>query len=134
MKKCSNMEHKESDAILYCCECRVYMCNKCEKSHSDLFKNNHQDKIIKDINIDEIFSGYCNVKDHSNELIYFCKNHNILCCIGCIAKVKAKNYGLHKDCEICLIEDIEDEKKSKLKENIKCLEDLSTTFEQSIKD
>ena len=110
------------------------MCNKCEKSHSDLYKNIHEDKIIKDINTDEIFSGYCNEKDHSNELIYFCKNHNKLCCLGCFSKIKTKNFGIHKDCDICLIEDIENEKKSKLKENIKCLEDLSITFEQSIKD
>ncbi len=110
------------------------MCNKCEKLHSELYKNIHEDKIIKDINIDEIFSGYCNEKDHSNELIYFCKNHNKLCCLGCFSKIKTKNFGLHKDCDICLIEDIENEKKSKLKENIKYLEDLSITFEQSIKD
>ncbi len=33
-------EHKEVDAIKYCPECRIYMCNKCNNYHSSpLFKN-----------------------------------------------------------------------------------------------
>ena len=124
MKKCSNMDHIEINAILYCSECKIYMCNKCEKSHSDLYKNTHQNKIIKDINTDDMFSGICIEKNHINELIYFYRNHNKLCCAECITKIKAKNNGQHKDCDVCLIEEIENEKKSKLKENIKCLEDL----------
>ena len=42
MKKCSNEEHQETNAIAFCCECRIYMCNKCEKSHSDLIKINNK--------------------------------------------------------------------------------------------
>ena len=135
MKKCSNIKHKEIDAILFCSLCKIYMCNKCEKFHSELYENTHQNKIIKDIKeLDENFSGICNEDNHINELIYFCRDHNKLCCAECITKIKAKNNGKHKDCNLCLIEDIEKEKKSKLKENIKCLEDLSKTFEKSIKD
>ena len=134
MKKCSNKEHKEIDAIIYCCECRIYLCNKCEKHHSDLFLDSHQQKIIKDINVDEMFSGICDEEKHSDELIYYCKNHNKLCCAECITKIKGKNNGQHKDCDVCLIEEIEKEKKDKLKENIKRLEDLFINFEQSIKD
>ena len=134
MKKCSNLEHQESNAILYCYECKIFMCNRCEKSHSDLFKNAHQNKIIKDLNPDEIFLGICPEENHSLELIYFCRNHNKLCCDRCITKLKYKNNGQHKDCDVCSIEDIEKEKKSKLKENIKCLEELSLTFKQSIED
>ena len=134
MKKCSKAGHQESNAIVFCCECRIYMCNKCEKSHSDLFENMHENNIIKDINIGEIFTGICNERNHINELIYFCKDHNKLCCAECITKIKTKNNGQHKDCDICLIEDIEKEKKSKLKENIKILEDLSIDFKQSIDD
>ena len=134
MNKCSNIEHREIDSISFCAECKIYMCNKCEKLHSDLYKNAHQNKIIKDIKEGEFFSGICNENNHIDELMYFCRNHNILCCVGCIAKIKAKNNGNHKDCDICLIEDIENEKKSKLKENIKILEDLSINFEQSIID
>ena len=40
-------------------------------------------------------------------------------------------YGQHKDCEICSINEIKEEKKNKLKENIKLLENLSKNFEKS---
>ena len=125
-------EHKEIDAISFCIECKIYMCNKCEKLHSDLFKKRHQNIIIKDKNMEDIFSGICAEENHIDELIYFCKTHNKLCCAKCIAKIKAKKNGQHNDCDVCLIEEIENEKKNKLKENIKCLEDLSITFEESI--
>ena len=115
MKKCSNVEHQETNAVSYCSECRIYMCNKCEKSHSDLFKNNHQNKIIKDLKDDEFFSGICPEENHLNELIYYCRNHNKLCCTECITKIKDKNNGKHKDCDVCPIKEIENAKKSKIK-------------------
>ena len=124
MKKCSMFDHKEIDAISFCIECKIYMCNKCEQTHSDLFKSQHQKIVIKDKNIDEIFTGFCTEENHTNKLIYFCKNHKKLCCVECISKIQAKNNGQHKDCDICLIEDIENEIKDKLKENLKYLEDL----------
>ena len=40
-KKCSLDEHKEIDEILYCQECKINMCLKCEKIHSSLLKNHH---------------------------------------------------------------------------------------------
>ena len=134
MKKCSKTSHKETNAIIFCCECKIYMCNKCEKGHSDLFENKHDDKIIKDINTEDMFTGICDEETHTKDLIYFCKDHNKLCCAECITKIKSKNNGQHKDCNVCLIKDIEEEKKSKLKENIKILEDLSINFKQSIED
>ena len=76
-------------------------------------------KIIKEINTEDIFIGICNEENHVKELLYFCKYHNQLCCVKCIVKIKRKNNGQHKDCNVSLIEDIEEEKKSKLKENIK---------------
>ena len=60
-----------------------------------------------------------------NNLSFFCKTHNILCCSYCITKIKTKEIGKHRDCEICLIEDIKEEKIKKLKENIKHLEEYS---------
>ena len=66
------------------------------------------------------------------KLEYFCRNHNQLCCAGCIAKIKKEKNGMHKDCDFCIIEEIKDEKKNKIKENIKYLENLSKTLEQSI--
>ena len=134
MKKCSNEEHQEINAIVFCIECKIYMCNKCHKNHSDLYKNKHENKIIKDINIEDMFTGICEEGNHTQELIYFCKDHNKLCCAECITKIKTKNHGQHKDCNVCLIEDIEEDKKSKLKENIKILDDLSINFKQSIDD
>ena len=90
--KCTLEEHKEIDAISFCIECKIYMCNKCEKLHSDLFKKRHQNIIITDKNIGEIFTGICKEEKHT-ELIFFCKNHNKLCCAECITKIKYKKMG-----------------------------------------
>ena len=69
-----------------------------------------------------------NEANNTKELIYFCKSHNKLCCAECITKIKGKFNRQNKDCDACIIEDTEKEKKSKLKENIKILEDLSINF------
>ena len=63
---------------------------------------------------------------------YFCKDHSQLCCVACISKIKGKGNGEHSDCNICFIEDIKDEANNKLKDNIKTLEELSKTVEESI--
>ena len=77
IKKCSFEEHKEIDAKFYCLECRIYMCNKCENFHSKLLKNHKSFSL--EINIDEIFTGFCKETNHNyNELSFFCKNHNQL--------------------------------------------------------
>ena len=75
--KCSFEDHKNIDAIKYCQECNIYLCNKCEKLHLGFFKNHHNFPLDKDIN--ELFNGYCKEKNHPNELYYFCKDHNDLC-------------------------------------------------------
>ena len=127
-KKCFSEEHKEFNAIIYCQECRVYMCNKCENLHSKLFKIHHCYNL--DNNIKDIFTGYCKEKNHFEKLDYFCKDHNILCCSSCFIKIKGKERGEHKDCDICFIEDIKDEKKRKLNENIQILENLSKSIDE----
>ncbi len=38
-------EHKDIIAIKYCPECKIYMCNKCDKFHSELFQNHNTIKI-----------------------------------------------------------------------------------------
>ena len=131
-KKCSLKKHSEIDAINYCQECRTYLCNKCKNLHSELFEIHHIYNLDKDIN--DIFTGYCNEKQHINKLKYFCKDHNTLCCAECIIKIKDEGYGQHQDCNVCLIREIKDIKKNKLKENIKSLEDLSSKLEQSINE
>ena len=129
-KKCSSKEHQEIKAKFYCQICKIYMCNKCESIHQKLFSNHSPYNLNENIN--EIFTGICKEENHLNSLDYFCKNHNVLCCAACISKIKGKGNGQHADCEICFIEDIKDTKKNKLKDNIKLLEDLSNTLNQSI--
>ena len=130
IKKCSNIEHSEINANSYCNKCEIYICNKCEIIHSNLFKNHQSFIIEKDIS--DIFTGFCKEEKHHCELEFFCKTHNQLCCAACLCKIKKKEIGKHKDCDVCLIEDIRDEKINKLKENIKYLEELSKTFEESL--
>ena len=112
------------------------MCNKCKQHHSELFKNHHSFNLAENkINYTkETFTGICQEKNHSNKLIYFCKNQNSVCCAECITKIKGKENGQHTDCDICFIEDIENEKNIKLKENIKILEELYNDIEKSIED
>ena len=135
LQKCSLLHHKENNAISFCQECKIYMCNKCEKLHSELFLNHHQYKFDKEKNnVNEIFTGLCKENNHSIELKYFCKTHNKLCCSECITKIKGSDFGQHSDCNVCTIHDIENEKKSKLNENIKYLEDLSINLKESINE
>ena len=108
------------------------MCNKCKIIHSNLCQNHKIFNLEK--NIDGLFTGFCKEKNHNAELEYFCKNHNQLCCAFCITKIKNKENGKHNECNICIIEDIKDTKKNKLIENIKLLEELSLTLENSIQN
>ena len=118
-KKCSFKDHKNIDAIKYCQECNIYVCNKCDKNHSGFFENHHTLPLDKEI--DEFFTGYCKEKNHPNEINFFCKDHNTLCCPCSIAKIKTQGYGKHHDCNVCDINDISEEKKKNLSDNIKSL-------------
>ena len=131
-KKCSSKEHQQINAVVYCQLCQLYMCNKCESIHQKLCYN-HTPYNLKE-NINEIFTGICKEKNHLNELIYFCKTHNELCCAACISKIKGKGNGQHSDCDICFVDDVKDTKKNKLKDNIKKLEELSNSLKQTIVD
>ena len=117
--KSSCSAHKESDAISFCEQCKIFMCNKCLNYHKELFKNHQQYKIDKNNN--DIFIDICKENGHEKKLEFFCKIHNELCCGLCIAKLNEKGYGQHKDCDVCSIENIKEEKKDKLNDNIKCL-------------
>ena len=131
-KKCSLEEHKDIDAIYYCQECKISMCNKCDKIHSNLLKHHHKYSLDKDIN--EIFTGLCLMPNHSLKLEYYCKTHNQLCCAACIAKIKYKGNGQHKDCEIYKIIEIKNIKKENLDKNMKKLDELSQKLEPNIKE
>ena len=71
-KKCSSKEHQEITAIIYCIECKIYMCNKCEKVHSNLCPNHHT--FNSNENLNELFTGFCLKDKHYNELNYFAKH------------------------------------------------------------
>ena len=129
-QNCSFKDHSTVKAITYCFICRIYMCNKCENFHSKMFVNH------KSINIDKItknfFTGYCKEENHPYELEYFCKTHKQLCCAKCVIKIGNKKDAIHKECNVCTIEEIKDEKINNLKENIKKLEELSKNLKDEI--
>ena len=127
--KYSNKDDKNIDAILFCGECRIYMCNKCEKLHIKLFPT-HQTYNLDSLNND-FFTGFCKEPNHLNKLEYFCKNHNTLCCLACISKMLKNGIGSHKDCEVCFLEDILEEKKNAMKSNIQYLEEISNLLKDS---
>ena len=131
-KKCSSKKHNDINAISYCVECDIYMCNKCMNYHSEILENHHKYNLDK--NIEEIFTGICKEKNHRKELDFFCKTHNKLCCAACISKIKEKGNGQHTDCNICILEKIKEEKKNQLQENLKFLEEISNNIDKSIND
>ena len=131
-KKCSLIKHQDVDAISYCIECNVFLCNKCLKSHSEFLENHHKYNLDK--NIKEIFTGICNENGHINKLEFYCHNHNQLCCVACLSKIKSKGYGQHHDCNVIPIEDIQEHKLNKLKENMKYLEDISIKIEKTVNE
>ena len=131
-KKCSLEEHKDIDSKTFCVQCNIYMCNKCETFHSKLFTNHQIFNSENDLN--DIFTGFCKEKDHFKKLDFFCKTHNQLCCGVCIAKIKKDEIGKHKDCTVCTIEEIKEEKENKIRENIQYLKELNNSLKDSIKE
>ena len=131
-KKCSNKKHSDINAINFCIECNLYLCNKCTNYHSELLDTHHLYNIDK--KIEDIFTGLCQESNHNKELEFYCKSHNKLCCAACLSKIKGKGNGQHFDCNVCLLEEIKEEKKNKLKENIKYLEDFSDKIKNSINE
>jgi len=129
-KKCSNKKHSEINAINYCIECKLYLCNKCTNYHSELLESHKLFNINK--KIEDIFTGICKESNHKEELEFYCKTHNKLCCAAFLSKIKGKGNGQHFDCDVWLLEEIKEEKKNKLKDNIKYLEDFYDKIKNSI--
>ena len=133
--KCSFKKHSEIDAINYCKECKIYMCNKCQNLHFELFQDQEHHLYNLDKNLQDIILDFCDEKNHNQfELNYFCKTHNKLCCASCICKFEEKGNGQHRNCDVCLIENIKDEKKKILKESINNLKELQKGLEESIQE
>ena len=126
--KCSFKDHENIEANTYCFECKVYMCSKCEIFHSKLVPNHQSFNLNLDLN--EIFTGLC--KKHNYKIEFFCKSHNELCCAVCFCKIQKEEIGNHKDCQVCILEDIKEEKINKLKDNMKYLEKISNSLNESI--
>ena len=131
-KKCSFKEHVDKEATYYCYKCKVYLCDECNDYHEGLFEN-HKIYSLDEID-NEAFTGLCKENNHNIKLEYYCKTHNKLCCGLCICKIKGNGNGEHNDCDIYLIKDIKEEKKCKIKDNIKELEKFSDELEESIKN
>ena len=53
---------------------------------------------------------------------------------GCISKLDTNGYGQHKDCDVCVIQNIKEEKKNQLMNNIKYLEDLSNNLSNTVNE
>ena len=131
-KNCSLPDHKDINAILYCPECKIYMCTKCENYHSCLFKNAHHQYSLSTIGNDS--SDYCKEPNHSAmKLQYYCKTHNQLCCLFCIKKSNLEGDGKHENCIISNTMFIQKEKKDILIENIKYLEYIEKDILELIK-
>ena len=131
-KYCSFQGHEKIPADIYCISCKVYMCQKCESFHSKLLSN-HKVFNMDKMNNEDVSQEFCHQEKHNIELQYYCRNHNILCCAKCITKIRNKENGIHKDCDICTIEEIKNEKMTKLNQNINNLEILANNLEESMK-
>ena len=131
-KKCSSKKHQDTNAISFCIEYDIFMCNKCVNHHNEILEHHHKYNLNENIN--EIFTGICKEEGHKDKLDFYCKDHNKLCCVACLSKIKKKGIGQHTDCNACLIEDIKNEKKNKLKENLIFLEDFSNKIENSLNE
>ena len=129
-QKCSLKKHADVNAVVYCLECKRYLCNKCKNAHSELFEDHQFCNLDKNVN--EIFTGICKENNHNISLEYFCRNHNILCCAGCITKIEGEGKGQHSNCDVCLLKEIKDEKTNNLKKNINLLEGLYNNLEKTI--
>ena len=130
--KCSSNRHKDVDAISYCPQCKKYLCNKFHNFHSEM-NDDHQIVNLKEIK--EVFIDLCKEPNHNMRLEFYCRTHNVLCCGLCTSKIKEKGkYGQHSDCDICLLKNIKDEKKSQLKDNLDKLNELSNQIEKNINE
>ena len=53
--------HEKNDAKIYCGKWKIYMCNKCEVMHANLFPTHQIFNLEKPI--ENIFTGFCLEED-----------------------------------------------------------------------
>ena len=114
--KCSLENHSNKAAKVFCQDCKILMCEECNEKHLGICKlhNYHQ--------LDKISNDKCKNAKHISEINFFCKSHNRLCNTKCNIYPKNNIYGQESICEIFLLNNIEEEQRNKLKENVKQLE------------
>ena len=50
-KKCSQKKHSDINAVIYCVDCKRYLCNKCKNNHSELFEDHQFCNLDKNVNV-----------------------------------------------------------------------------------
>ena len=68
-KKCASIDHINIDAITFCKNCKVYLCNLCDNFHSKLFST-HSIQVLKKEEY-EIFTGICKDNQILDYIIIF---------------------------------------------------------------
>jgi len=133
IKRCYTKSHWNKRATKHCFTCNKDFCEICAGPHSRCDRKHELysiDTDSKNVN----FTGLCKEGNHTNKLDYFCKTHNNLCCAACLCKIKEKGDGQHTECNACHIDEIKDEKKSKLNNNIKIFKNLLKNSKNMLKE
>jgi len=121
---CSLESHKDKLAIKSCSFCGLNLCKECYNIHYK-FLPSHQLISLENDNDALNYTIYCSQKNHNNmTLNYYCETHNELCCALCLCLKKDNNYGIHNNCKIITVKEIENIKKQNLDTNIKKLGEL----------
>lgn len=131
-KKCYTKSHANKKAIKFCLNCNKYLCELCLASHAKCDRKHELYSIDNELNLS--FKGTCQENNHPNNLDYYCSTHNNLCCAACLCKIKDKGDGQHTECKACSIEEIKEEKREKLNNNINILKDLAQNFKKKLKE
>ena len=119
--KCSTKNHENQKVYKYCIMCNIFMCHQCFYNHQKLFSNHHLIDVNDDIS--KLYTILC--KEDLNKYEYYCRTHNQLFCASC-------KENKHKNCETNKIEEIKEEKKKNLEQNLNELEILSNNIKERI--
>ena len=78
--------HIDIDATKCCGECNTYFCTKCEKYHSEIFKNHKTFRLDNDA--DELFTGFCQEKNIKTNSIIFVRDIILFAVLHVYLKLK----------------------------------------------
>ena len=96
-KTCSNPNHPDREATIYCSRCENYFCAECETGIHNAFFADHTPYVTHDIAVPDPFTGRCK-KHNDYPLDHFCKAHFCLCCAACLL-----DGGGHHECNSSVI-------------------------------